>query len=264
MEQINIAGFTGTYYPAQSTPKATPIVFIHGAFTDHKCFDKIAVAFSNNGYNVYAVSRRGRLGQAPDKAKGVSFQDYLEDTLAVIKAISPAPVLIGHSLGGLLALKAAEQTENIPALILLNPAPPAMLTAQPVSLPYFFPLLPKIFLGKPFLPSVSALKTLALQKIAPDEQDSIANGLIHESGIVYKEMMLGKISLSKNRKALPTLVVGSDDDRIISKSLIRTTVKKTNGELKQYANHGHWLIGEPGLERVTAGILEWLDDVLAK
>lgn len=261
MELTSVAGFKGTYSPAKANARKTPILFIHGAFADHTGFQIMANQFANNGYNSYSVSRRGRLNQPPTNASGLTFADYLEDTLAIIQEIKPAPILIAHSLGGLLAMKAAEIIKDIPSLVLINTAPPAMLTAQPISLPYFFPLLLKIFSGKPFKPSTVAFKTLALQMMSPNEKERVANSLVPESGTVYRQMMLGQIRLSTNFQNIPTLVIGSKQDRIISKGLNKTTVKKLNADFKEHNNHGHWIIEEEGIEQVTDDILTWLNSI---
>src|SRR5215210_1111555 len=126
MEQLTSAGLKGKYFPPKVSVRPTPLLFIHGAFADHTGFDKIASLFADDGYHAYTFSRRGRLGQLPENANGLTFDDYLQDTLSVINNIKPTPVLIGHSLGGLLAMKAAEETQNVPALVLINTAPPGM------------------------------------------------------------------------------------------------------------------------------------------
>ena len=79
-------------------------------------------------------------------------------------------------------MKAAEGNQRIPALVLIASAPPAMLTAQPIALPFFFPLLPTILRGEPFKPSTTAFKKLALQMLEPNDQERVAHSLIHESG----------------------------------------------------------------------------------
>jgi pimeloyl-ACP methyl ester carboxylesterase len=261
MEQIIIAGLKGFFSPARTTPKKTPVLFIHGAFADHQGFQTMAQHFAENGYDSYSVSRKGRLNQLPINAEGLGFTDYLQDTITIIQEIKPTPILIAHSLGGLLAMKAIEIIKDIPALILINSAPPAMLTAQPISLPYFLPLLPNIFAGKPFKPSITAFKTLALQMLNQPDKDRIANSLVPESGKVYRQMMLGQIRLSKDYQRIPTLVVGSSHDRIISKRLNTKTVKKLNAKYKEYDSHGHWIIEEEGIKQVINDILNWLDSI---
>jgi len=262
METISLAGFKGMHFPAKD-PKPNPMLFIHGAFSDHTGFMQLASQLALRGYNGYAFSRRGRLGQLPEQAAGLTFNDYLQDTLAVISSLKPVPILIGHSLGGLLVMKAAEESAEIPAMVLINTAPPAMLTAQLIAFPYFSPLLPRIFMGKPFKPSMQAFKTLALQMLPKEEQERIAQSLVPESGIVYRQMMLGQIQLKQNSNPIPTLVIGSSNDRIISRRLNKITVQRTKADYKEYPMHGHWIIEEPGVEHMIDDIATWLTKTLA-
>ncbi len=102
---------------------------------------------------------------------------------------------------------------------------------------------------------------LALQMINKDEQESLANKSVPESGIVYKQMMLGQIRLVANRKQIPTFVIGSSNDRIISKGHNKFAVRKTNATFKEYLNHGHWIIEENGVDLLAADIVNWLNSL---
>src|SRR5690242_6466896 len=77
------------------------VVFVHGAFADHVAFTRWVEHFAAAGYPSLAVSRRGRLGVGPDRAEGLRFSDYVDDTIAVLYALGPLetpPVVVGHSL----------------------------------------------------------------------------------------------------------------------------------------------------------------------
>lgn len=54
-------------------------------------------------------------------------------------------------------------------------------------------------------------------------------------------------------------MIGSKQDRIISKGLNETTVKKLEADFKEYDNHGHWIIEEEGIEKITDDIINWLN-----
>ena len=131
-----------------------PLLFLHGAFVTHEPWRDWMTRLAGRGWAGVAPARRGRLGVGPARARGLRFADYLQDTLAVIDALGEAPILIGHILGGLLAQKVAE-AGRCRAMVLLSPAPAAMLTAQPVALPGFLPMMPGILTGQPVLPSAS-------------------------------------------------------------------------------------------------------------
>jgi pimeloyl-ACP methyl ester carboxylesterase len=134
-----IAGFPArAAYPARPREGAPPVVFLHGAFADHSGFDGWLHRFARAGYPALAASRRGRLGVGPERAAGLDFRSYVDDTAAVLGTLDTAPVLVGHSLGGLLAQRLAE-AGRARALILLASAPPGMLTAQAIAVPRLYP-----------------------------------------------------------------------------------------------------------------------------
>src|ERR1700724_1114730 len=111
-----------------------------------------------------AASRRGRLGVGPGRAAGLRFDSYVEDTAAVLGTLPGKPILVGHSLGGLVAQRLAE-LGRARALVLLASAPPAMLTAQAIALPRFATNMPKIMTGRPFIVGADACSVLALNKV---------------------------------------------------------------------------------------------------
>src|SRR5262249_37227024 len=116
MEKIEVAGFPGLRIRGAGRPL---VMFLHGSFATHEPF---APWMERIGGACVALSRRGRLGVGPERAAGVRFADYLEDTLKAIDALGEAPILVGHSLGALIAQKVAE-LGRARGLALLSPAP---------------------------------------------------------------------------------------------------------------------------------------------
>jgi pimeloyl-ACP methyl ester carboxylesterase len=56
-----------------------------------------------DGWRCVAAGRRNQLGHGPAGVADVIIKDYVADTLRVIDALNEKPVVIGHSLGGLIA-----------------------------------------------------------------------------------------------------------------------------------------------------------------
>src|SRR5262245_21158011 len=113
-------------------PGRPTLLYLHGAFVTHEPWRPWLERLGARGWPGLAPARRGRLGVGPARARGLRIADYVEDTLRVIEALDPPPVVIGHSLGALLAQKVAE-AGRCRAIVLVSPAPAAMLTAQPVA-----------------------------------------------------------------------------------------------------------------------------------
>jgi pimeloyl-ACP methyl ester carboxylesterase len=258
-ESTSIAGFPATICrPADRRPGTAPVLLLHGAFADHRCFDGWVARLGAGGRLAVAPSRRGRHGVGPERAAGVSFDDYVADTLAVVDALGEDPVLVGHSLGGLVAQKVAEQG-RARAVVLLASAPPGMLTAQAVALPHFGPLLPRIMAGKAVIVPDGACSALALNHVPEEQRPAIHAGLVHESGRVYRSLMIGTVRVDAAKVTVPVFVAGAADDRLVSSRLVRRTAKHYGVEPHLLDGHGHFLIVEPGWEDLADEVAAWLD-----
>jgi pimeloyl-ACP methyl ester carboxylesterase len=240
-----------------------PLLFLHGAFASHVSFAGWMDVLSRAGWRGFAVSRRGRGGIGPANAEGVRIADYVDDTLRAIEALGERPVVIGHSLGGLIAQRIAELGQCV-AAVLLAPAPAAMLTAQPIALPALLPMFPKILLGKPLLPGCRTCDTIALNCIPAADRGRIHAGLVHESGRAYREMIFGSFRVDPRKVRCPILVVGGVEDRIVSGKLMRFTAERYGGELKLYKGHGHWILEEPGFEKLASDVGNWLETLCGR
>lgn len=256
IDTASIAGFPAIQAgsPGDGRP---PLLFIHGAFVDHDSFRPWVEYFGSRGWHAVAASRRGRAGLGPERARGLTIADYVEDTLKVIDTFGEKPVLIGHSLGGLIAQKLAEMG-RARALVLMCPAPAAKLTAQPVALPAYLPMMPKILLGRPILPSRSGCTTIALNRMPADVCPALHAGLVHESGKVYREMIFGSFKVDFSRIDCPSLVIGGAEDRIVARDLVEWTAKQLDVPARIYDRHAHWMLEEAGWEEIAADVAGFL------
>lgn len=257
LQSFTLAGFPGLFAAGEQERRESPILFLHGAFADHRAFGNYMHFFSAAGFDCYAASHRGRLGFPPKNAEGVCFRDYLDDTMRMIGALPRPSIVMGHSMGGLTAQKVAE-AGRCRAMVLLASAPAGMLTAQVRSLPAFIPVLPSILRGKPFRPSPAAIARVALNRVPEAERQRILAGFVPESGRVYWEMMTGAIRVNSADVKCPVLCVGGMEDRIISRRLIQQTARKYQACLREYPQHAHWLLEEPKWESIAGDILVWL------
>jgi pimeloyl-ACP methyl ester carboxylesterase len=103
------------------------IVMLHGANEGAWCFDKFKTVFEGLGFTCHAPDLIGHGTRAQDAAKtlvGVGMADYRAELEGFLKTIPPQPVLLGHSMGAVLAqLLAAQGLAR--ALVLVAPAPRA-------------------------------------------------------------------------------------------------------------------------------------------
>ena len=120
-----------------------PILFIHGSFHSAWCFaENYMEYFSNAGHDCYAISLRGTAAtNMPPEYPGdsVKIEDHVEDVsfaLGVIRKFYedegitdiPAPALVAHSFGGMVAMKMMEREElrrQVSGVALLCSVPPS-------------------------------------------------------------------------------------------------------------------------------------------
>ncbi|GAA4892965.1 alpha/beta hydrolase [Tessaracoccus lubricantis] len=108
-------------------PAAPPLVLIHGLTDDGTCWPD-AVARWERDHHVLAVDQRGH-GRSP----GFSEEQFRrvpevmrDDVAAVLRQLGRPAILVGHSLGGLVAARVAQgYPELVRAIVLEDPAKPA-------------------------------------------------------------------------------------------------------------------------------------------
>ncbi|MCX7888120.1 MAG: lysophospholipase [Rhodobacteraceae bacterium] len=259
-ESITIAGL-----PARRTRTSDgrpPILFLHGAFVTHESFARWQDALAEQGWGGVAVSYRGRLGVPPDHAAGLRVADYVEDARRAVACLDEAPVLMGHSLGGLVAMKLLEEGLGC-AAVLLAPAPSGMLTAQAAALPSYLPMLPSILAGRSFLPPAGTCNRIVLNRMPAAERPIFHGALVPESGLVYRELMGGAVRVDAARIRRPLLVMGGSQDRVISVALLRRTASNLGATLRLLPGRGHLFFAEPGWTDLVPEVAAWLGRAVA-
>lgn len=129
---VNIAEKLGFYGTGSSSHRKNQpsIVFIHGAAMDHTVWTLPARYFARHDYNVVAVDLPGHgrtKGPALDNVAAMS--DWLSEALDTVG--NQEHVLVGHSMGSLIAWDWAERNPNrCKKLVLLGTSMPMPVTDQ--------------------------------------------------------------------------------------------------------------------------------------
>lgn len=100
-----------------------PIILVHGAANSALVWTCWQEPLAARGWASHAVELRGHGGEPYDLSR-TTMQDYADDVLAAIAALDARPVVMGWSMGGLVALMAAAQSDAL-ACVALAPSTPA-------------------------------------------------------------------------------------------------------------------------------------------
>ena len=258
-QPIKIAGFPGLYAEGEGERRPFPLVFLHGMWAHHEFFPTYLPFFSAAGFDCYAVSRRGRKGVPPTNARGVRFQDYLDDTLSTLDSIGRDAIVVGWSLGGLLAQQVAE-AGRCRAAVLVAPVAPRDVRTFPRlgALPTYLRHLPDLLLGRPFLPSYGNTVRTVLNRTPEADRRRVYDASVLDSGIVGRQIALTGVPVDAARVRCPMLCLVGLDDNITPARSVRRIARKYGADLREYPDHAHMLMEEPGWEAIASDVLAWL------
>lgn len=260
-----------TLLTAQPQPPAetrAPILFVPGYFAGAWVFDRFLQYFAERGHAGYAVNLRGRGGSALRSGTllgQVSLMDFVEDARDVagwITERSGPPIVVGHSMGGLIAQKLAEEGVAR-ALVLLSPAPPRGISVMTkLLLRRQLKHLPSLLRSRRIIPRWRDMRDLVLNRVPESEQRTMFERFVPESGRAGREMSLGGVKVSAERireHGCPVLVVTSDEDRFIPPKIAQRVATRYRAPLFMARGHGHLMLQEPGWKETASFVAGWLE-----
>ena len=248
---------------------------LHGAFCGGWSFAKWRAAYEAHGLGVHVPTLRHHASEqeAQRSLRGISIRDYCDDVCALLESFESAPIIVGHSLGGLVAQMLAAKG-RARALILLAPLAPWGIFPSTAFEWMAMQMLcwEGAFWKKVLQPRRSIAAAHALELVPEEERTAIVDRLVPESGQAIFEAMhwmrdANKATFVDQRSVTcPVLCLAGARDRIVSPSTVRRIARRYGGRARYelLCGHGHWLIGEPGWERIAQGSLAWLDQVLVR
>ena len=96
-----------------------PLLFVHGELAGSWVWEHHLQYFAARGWEGHALNLRNHFWSQTADPTTLSFDTYTEDVLEAIERLGSSVVVVGHGMGGLLALKAVER-HPVGGLILLS------------------------------------------------------------------------------------------------------------------------------------------------
>jgi len=110
-----------------------PVVLVHGAANSASVWTFWQEKLAERGWSSYAVDLRGHGGSAGADLSRTGMSDYAADVVACARQLERPPLLVGWSMGGLVAMMAAEAV-GARACVGLAPSVPTRSTKTSVTL----------------------------------------------------------------------------------------------------------------------------------
>lgn len=245
------------------------IVMIHGANEGGWCFDTFKTVFESRGWTCHAPDLIGHGTRAKDAARilvGVGMADYRAELRAFLQALPPQPVLLGHSMGGVLAQQlAAEGLAR--ALILVAPAPRSGIlppTDAEKQLDQDLMALGPIW-KTVINPDFAMARLYTLNRVPEAEQRAVFDKFGPESGRAFFELFFwmfdqtGATRVEVDAVRCPVLCLVGAEDKIVSPQTARLAAEAYPGAaFWELDGHGHMLVLEPGADKIARRIADWI------
>jgi pimeloyl-ACP methyl ester carboxylesterase len=244
---------------------------IHGAFCGPWSLDGLKRKFKEAGYAVTTPCLRFHDQTPPPAALGTTgLGEFAADLEEEIRALGTAPILLGHSMGGLLAQQLAARMD-VRALILLAPSAPwgtPPTTLFEIGAAQAMHLNPGYW-NKVLEPNRDVALAHSLDKLPKHMRDEVYDRLVPESGRATFEILNWGLDLNHasgveaEKVTAPLLFLTGSEDRINPPSTVARIAAlygaRASNEVLQ--GMGHWLIGEPGWEKLVDRALVWLESL---
>jgi pimeloyl-ACP methyl ester carboxylesterase len=252
-----------------------PVLMLHGMCCTGDVWSNFRTFFEARGAHVLTPTLRpdlrvSVLGKPKPGLRALGFADYANDvareSARIREVFGQKPVVIGHSMGGLLAQVLVER-DLVEAAVFISPSAPAGVH-DPVTRLFWSVVALSNGLGiAPWaIKSRRSLVDRTVFNVLPEaERAGAYDAFVYESGRAFND--LGNWAVDETRVRVPVLTVAARRDRLVPATLVRRTARKyraVGGELREYAAHGHWLYAEPGWEKPAAEIYAWLEQALER
>lgn len=263
----------------KGAPKGAPVILVHGAFCAAWIWQEHWLDyFAKKGHQTFAFSLRGHGGsEGHERLNDTSLNEFVDDLTLVVNQVTEktgtAPVIVGHSMGGMVVQRwlenqptdAFRRAPTAAAIVLLSSVPPGGLLGTTVHMAMTDPLLLwQIAAIQAFGQGAATAGGIQRAMFSDDVPSDLLAGFLTrmqgESQRAQTDMSLAAPPVSTNGRVATMLVVGADHDAFVPSWMAKTTARHYDAECVILEKTGHASMLGPAWSRSADTILAWLKD----
>ena len=250
----------------------TSVVFIHGMFVTPSCWKNWESHFRARGYRTLApawpeheppaAAQRAR--HPNPKLAELTLERLVEHHRAVVRELPDKPILVGHSMGGLIVQLLLQEDLGAVGVAIDSAPPKGVVTLAWSFLKSNWPAInPFASANEPIYLDEDAFH-YAFTNTLSREQSRAAwdSEVVPESRRVGKGPTTGAAKIDFSRARAPLLMIAGEKDHIIPAGLVGKNFARYGQaaptELKTFGGRDHFLIGSEGWLEIADFVLDWL------
>ncbi len=260
------------FYRCWTVPQPRAIcLLVHGIAEHSGRYEHLARALTAQGFSVWMLDHRGHGRSEGLRGDCRSLQEFVEDLRLLAQQARIGTqrlplLLVGHSLGGLIALSfCARYPEEVhavavssPSLKLTHETPPwkvALVTATSRVLPTF-----------PFQNGVNPKNLCRDPQVVETymKDPQVHHVLTARCAVALRDAMRESLELARQIK-VPCLILQAGADEVCDPSTAAEFARRADGNgiaLRRYDGFYHELFNEPERARVIGDLCQWLNGTL--
>jgi pimeloyl-ACP methyl ester carboxylesterase len=253
------------------------IVFIHGMYMSPKSWEKWIHYFELDGYTCLAPAWPGRdlpvetlRQQYPDPGMAkVDLDDVVEKMASVVNELPEKPVLIGHSMGGLVVQLLLQKRLGAAGVAIDSAPPMGVLSIKWSFLKSNLPhISPFASMKQPIEMSFPRFQYTFVNGMTLEEQHKAYDKyVVPESRRVPWQSLTARIDFKRAHP--PLLLIAGSSDHLIPASLNKRNYRRYKSSqsvtvFKEFPGRTHYIIGQKNWEEVADFVAKWLKSLEEK
>ncbi|WP_447752142.1 alpha/beta hydrolase [Sphingopyxis fribergensis] len=248
----------------------TDILFVHGMFQNAKSWEKWTGYFSERGFNCVSPSwplHEGdprALRESPPEGLGDLHLETVIDAVESEVRRLDRPVMIGHSVGGLITQIMANKGLVSSGVAINSVAPNAMIDLDWGFIKNSAIIANPLKGNDPVLMDAKTFHGAFANTLSEEEAErEFEKSATHDSRNVLRDCMgkAGRIDLDAPHA--PLLLIGGEEDQIIPAHLTEKNFdaysdKGSVTDFLPFAGRSHYICNEPGWEQVAEAALQFI------
>jgi pimeloyl-ACP methyl ester carboxylesterase len=258
--EIKLGRFPTQHQVPEPLKFAWPIVVLPELFTTSSHLATLVGYFASIGWEVYAPDLHSTVADGkPPAIEEVSFENIVELAGEAIFAIGREVIVVGHGIGGLVALKLAERG-GVRAAVAMAPLAPGFRTPLFMRAGNMIP----IWRGRPLNPPSRRILFEFVADSDPFTRAQTIETLILGTTVAALQVVRGAIEFEASDRTMPRLIVAGQSDIFAPYEKLEEFATRIGASIVQIPARGHWLIGGRALERSINEVQRFLVRMLGQ